>query len=398
MNDISSTNLPCTARAQSSRPKIALFGAELDYHIPISHLTSASLVAQASDMNFLYFSSNPVDGPYYFERQANILYAMVDAENVDGILIASNLVGLYHSPEEISAFFQRYRPVPMVSMGGVLDGIPSLIVDNFTGMYAAVSHLIDVHGYRRIAFLGGVRENQEAQERYRAYTTALEDHGISLDEGLVVHGNFQGIFGPKAVQTWVDERGYRPHHDIEAIVAANDYMAIGVLLELQKRGIAVPEDVAIVGFDDIVIGRTFTPPLTTVRQPFDVIGQQAMQLLLTKLDGQSVPELTQIPAQLVLRQSCGCAAAKANSDLVPQHRPSTTTTLFRESPRQFFHQLNQAIHATENSMTLGDMEIWDDALSLLRHDQHEMEPGMAQTTADESEFPGLRAAGRRARG
>lgn len=371
-------------RASSSRPTIALCGAELDFHIPVSYLTSASAIAQAADMNFLYFSSQPVDSPYYFEIQANLFYAMLEAAGVDGILIPSNLVGLYHSPAEMSAFFQRYRPVPMVSMGGVLDGIPSLIVDNFTGMHAAISHLIEVHGYRRIAFLGGVRENQEAQERYRAYTTALQEHGIPFDEGLVVHGNFQGIFGPKAVQTWLDERGYRPRQDIEAIVAANDYMAIGVLLELQQRGIAVPEDVAIVGFDDIVIARTFTPPLTTVRQPFDTIGQQAMKLLLAKLDGQSVPEVTQVPARLVVRQSCGCVAAATHPDVALPTRPQTTINLLRESPRQFFHQLNQAMYATENSMTLGNMTILDEALSLLRHRQGGMEPDTTQTTADES--------------
>jgi len=195
-----------------TRPTIALFGAKLTFYNPLAFLKSAAAAANAADANFLYFSSDPVRSTYDFEIQANILYEMVNAANVDGILIALNLIGQCTSTAEQEAFFQRYRPLPMVSMGVALETVPSVVLDNFTGISAVVRHLLEEHHYRRIAFLGGTEEHPEAQERYRAFTTTLQDYGVPLDPDLVTFGDFQYDSGVRAIQLWLDERQFRPHH------------------------------------------------------------------------------------------------------------------------------------------------------------------------------------------
>jgi DNA-binding LacI/PurR family transcriptional regulator len=166
MNDISS----CIAHVQSSRPTIALLASELEFYIPVSYLKSATAVAEVTDVNLLYFSSAPVRTPYRFDIQANIFYEMIDKENVDGLLIASNLIGSYISFKELNVFLQRYSPLLMVTMGLAIAGIPGVVLDNFAGVYAVVTHLIEEHGYRKIAYLGGPEDHLEAQERYRAYS------------------------------------------------------------------------------------------------------------------------------------------------------------------------------------------------------------------------------------
>ncbi|MBN1889045.1 MAG: substrate-binding domain-containing protein [Thermoflexales bacterium] len=341
-------------------------------------------MADAADANLLYFSSSPIRSTLYFEVQANILYEMVNAANVDGILIASNLIGLYTSAAELEVFFSRYRPLPMVSMGVALETVPSVVLDNFTGMSAVVRHLLEEHHYRRIAFLGGIREHPEAQERYRAFTTTLQDYGIPSDPGLVTFGDFQYASGVRAIQHWLDERQFRPHHDIEAIVVSNDYMAIGVISELQARGLQVPADIAVVGFDDIAVSRSFTPPLTTVRQPLYKIGQQATELLLAQMAGQSIPELTRVAAEVVVRQSCGCAAPDTHQTAVSNLSNKTPKSL-QESSQHFFHQLNQALFTNEGDINEGDMTIWNEALTLLRDEQSQSQPDAGQIAADSPE-------------
>jgi DNA-binding LacI/PurR family transcriptional regulator/signal transduction histidine kinase len=347
-----------------SRPTIALLGIQLAFYNPLALLKSAAAAANAADANLLHFCCHPIRSTYDFEIQANIFYEMVNAANVDGILIALNLIGQCTSAAEQEVFFQRYRPLPMVSMGVALETVPSVVLDNFTGISAVVRHLLEEHHYRRIAFLGGTEEHPEAQERYQAFTATLQDYGVPLDPNLVTFGDFQYDSGIRAIQHWLDERQFRPHHDIEAIVVSNDYMAMGVISELQARGIQVPADIAVVGFDDIAVGQSLTPPLTTVHQPFYKIGQQATELLLAQMAGQSIPELTRVAAEVVVRQSCGCAA------------PDTY--------QHFFHQLNRGLF-TEGDIKESDMTMWNEALTLLRDEQSQSRPDAGQLAAESPE-------------
>jgi DNA-binding LacI/PurR family transcriptional regulator/anti-anti-sigma regulatory factor len=263
-------------------------------------------VVQEQGMNLICFPGNPLQSSQGFESQANVLYDLVSPEGIDGLVIWSGALAHHIGVEEIESFCKRYRPLPMVSIAQALEGIPSVLADNYQGMYDAVRHLIKVHGYRRIAFIQGPVGHQEAEERYQAYADALVEHELTVDPGLVAPGAFTKQSGITAMNLLLDERGLSPQKDFEAVVADGDVTALGALEALRTRGVRVPDDVALVGFDDISAARLATPPLTTVRYSFYDQGRRATETLLAQIEGQEVPERTTLPITLMVRQSCGC--------------------------------------------------------------------------------------------
>lgn len=293
------------AGQQKTRPTLGLFMYGLVDTISAALWRGAEDAAREHDANLVCFSGGTLRDFTGATVPANVLYDFVSAERIDGLIIWAGL--LHHvDPETAKAFYQRYAPLPVVSIGLQLEGIPTIMMDNYGGMYSEVEHLVEVHGYSRIAFIRGPEGHEEAEERYRAYQDVLATHGIALDLELVTPGNNQRSGGVNAVNLLLDERRLRPQMDVEALVAANDNMALGALETLQARGIAVPRDVAVVGFDDFEEGRYTLPTLTTVPWTGYAQGRQAVESLLALLEHTTVHELTYVPTNVVVRESCGC--------------------------------------------------------------------------------------------
>jgi DNA-binding LacI/PurR family transcriptional regulator/anti-anti-sigma regulatory factor len=287
--------------------------------------------AQAHDVNLICFPGWSPNYPSGFQAQANVLYDLVTPENVDGIVTWASAIGNYMTADEIQAFHERYHPLPMVSVGRTLEGIPSLLMDSYKGMHEAIVHLIEFHGYRRLAFIRGPEGHFYAQERYRAYVEALQAYDIPFDPNLVTPSSDWGIdVGEAVTQLLLDERGLNPGTDFEAVVAANDELILGAWNVLQARGVHIPRDVAIVGFDDRLEGRTRTPPLTSVAAPFYEVGYQAVEMLLALLEGEPVSGERTVPSQLVVRQSCGCQASVVAQVAIEQRSAVSQAQVGRE--------------------------------------------------------------------
>ena len=237
-----------------------------------------------------------------FDAQVKIPYDLISQENVDGLVIWGTRLAVTMTPDEVRAFCERYS-FPIVNVGLSLEGTPSVFVDNYPGMYDLVTHLIQEHNCRRIAFAGGPEKNPELEDRYRAYTEALAKAGIPFDNNLVVFGDWSRESGVAAISELLEGR----KADFDAVVAANDEVALGAIGALQKRGKLVPTDIPVVGFDDIKESRYSIPPLTTVKLSFYEYGKRAAEMLLRLLMGKNVPEQVALPTELVVRQSCGCS-------------------------------------------------------------------------------------------
>ena len=153
----------------------------------------------------------------------------------------------------------------MVSIGVALPGIPSIIIDNYKGLYELVSHLIVAHGRRRIAFINGPEHSVEAQIRFQAYQDALKHHNLTIDDRFVTPGEFYFRSGLEAIELLLDRRQVQ----IDAIVAASDDCALGAIEGLRMRGIHVPTDVSVTGFDNNPQTEYTMPPLTTVNQSIE---------------------------------------------------------------------------------------------------------------------------------
>jgi DNA-binding LacI/PurR family transcriptional regulator/anti-anti-sigma regulatory factor len=191
-------------------------------------------------------------------------------------------------------------PVVAVSTSPPDFSCPAVLPDNCGGAYAATSHLIDL-GHTRIAFTGYLA-NVDIGQRYGGYRQALSDRGITFNPELVfdIADNLESGGSDAA------RRMTACSLPCTALVAGTDLNAIGVIEGLRSRGVRVPEDVAITGFDDINAAQHTSPPLTTVRQRFDALGRQAAALVLDQLEGREAPApITYVATELIVRRSSG---------------------------------------------------------------------------------------------
>lgn len=316
----------------SSRPTIGLFIESTSdlgqgYHPGI--LAGVQTAVEAQNANLLCFIGGALGGipGVPFDSQHNILYQLPSADSLDGLLIIS-AIGNFESETQLKRLYARYPPLPTVSIGAPIEGTLNINVDQYKGFYDLLVHLIEAHQYRRLAFIAGPEESQDAQIRYQVYQDVLHQYDIPFDPALVAPGHFRFSSGEEAIQLFLDERGL----DFEVVVAANDHMAIGAMEELQAREIVVPYDVAVVGFDDIKQTRSVVPPMTTVRQPLGRMGEEAVHMLLAWLAEGASPEPVILPAELVVRRSCGCfQMPKPPIRLLPIREPGESWAQFLQA-------------------------------------------------------------------
>lgn len=218
--------------------------------------------------------------------------------NTDGLLIYTASV----SKEEIIRLHSHDFPIVLL-LQSPPDGleIPSVTIENKTGAEKAINHLIEKHGHRKIVFLAGPETEEDAHWRELGYRAALSSHGIAFDPILKTLGSFDTPIAQQSV-TQLISSGIQ----FDAIFAGDDDSAIGALTALQYTDLRVPEDIAIVGFDDIYVSRYLSPPLTTVRVPIEQAGYTAAQQLIRLIHHETVDPRVILPTELVIRRSCGC--------------------------------------------------------------------------------------------
>ncbi len=300
-------------KSSSERKTIAVLGAQLSRVWGSEFMSGVLDSAKAHDVNVVYFVGGKaiaVAAPAQ-ESHSYGLYDLIKPGQFDGILLAAD-IGHGPSTNDIKNFCRAFAPTPIASFAIQAEGVSSFIADNEGGMRSVISHLIEVHGYKRIAFIRGPKGHLEADQRFDAYKKELQTHNIEFDDRIVVEGNYSPESGRAAVRTLLDERGLR----FQAIAAANDRMAFGAIETLQQRGIQVPDSVAVTGFDDVSESQSMGVPLTTVHQSFAQAGKLAFNALLKRMNGEPVNEINILPAQLVVRWSCGCLPESVKRALV----------------------------------------------------------------------------------
>jgi len=220
------------------------------------------------------------------ERMTHLL-----SRRVDGIVVLTGRL----TDEQIREYAKR---VPIVVTGRNLKGvnIASMRVDDFKGAHRATQHLIEL-GHTRIAHIAGPQDHADAVERLRGYRKALEDAGLPFDPRLVAYADFHEPSGVLAINQLLDTR-----QTFSAVFAANDQTAYGARLALYQRNIRVPEDVSLIGFDDLPVSRYVIPPLSTIHQPVYELGQAAARVLLKMIEGGKSRVALPEP-QLVVRES-----------------------------------------------------------------------------------------------
>ncbi|MGY0195964.1 LacI family DNA-binding transcriptional regulator [Leptothrix sp. BB-4] len=216
---------------------------------------------------------------------------LLKARRVDGIIVLTGRLS-------DTALRAQARSLPLVVTGRTLKapGLCALAGDDEAGARLATQHLLDL-GHRRIAFIAGDAAHPDAEARKRGHLAALQDAGITPDPALILQGDYHEAGGQQAV-----ERLLQGGRRFTAIFSANDQMALGGLLALHRRGLRVPDDISLIGYDNLAVAQFATPPLTTVHHAGYELGQTAAQAMLSLLSGVK-PTQQLAPPRLIVRES-----------------------------------------------------------------------------------------------
>lgn len=236
-----------------------------------------------------------------YNQGETAIFELPNFEDYDGIVFHGDTIYSQSVIDSIVAKIKQSK-VPCISLNVRHPGMLYTGMENASGIYEVVEHMIKVHHAKRLAFISGPKENHDAEGRLAAYRRALQDNGIKPDERYVFYGDYHPDSGKEAVEYFYDMQGDFP----DAIVAANDEMALGAFYELDEKGYDVPRQILLSGYDYAFVGRHHYPKITSVRRPESELGRRAYTMLKAYIDGEPVPEEEDLKCTPVFSDSCGC--------------------------------------------------------------------------------------------
>jgi len=230
-------------------------------------------------------------------NKSKIFVRIAKQKMLDGLLVLS------HWPlqfEDIFNLLELKFPFVIVESGLSNHRVNCVEIDNFTGACKAVEYLLKL-GHKRIGYISGPVDQKDAQDRLKGYIETLRQHKISLDEDLIYYGDFHKRSGYKGMNRLLSLSS-----PPSAVFVANDNMCLGAMKAINKKGLSIPEDISVIGFDDIEAAAHTTPSLTTIHQPRYVLGQKAAELLIETMKNRSSqdPKRVLLNTELIIRDSC----------------------------------------------------------------------------------------------
>ena len=219
-----------------------------------------------------------------------------------GIIFDEESFNIDGMVEKLVAQIKEKAHCPVISGSSYMEDFYNIVFDDASGVEQMVQHLYDVHGCREIGFLSGPFEHPDAAARLAAFKVVMKKLGLPEEGAGIFEGNFWFNKSVEAADFFFGKGKERP----EAIVCANDYMLMGLYKALKERGIRVPEDVILTGFDGTEEGQSFIPRLTTVDRKREVVADEAVRMIDKMVKGEECPKLVKVKASLILANTCGC--------------------------------------------------------------------------------------------
>lgn len=259
---------------------------------PFTSEVATGIEQTASDHGYRVFLADTNADP---EREKKVVQALAE-QRVDGIIVTSSRVGVLH----MATLAEMQVPIVLVNdqhddQAGV--AVHSVLIMNEDGTRSLTNHLIKL-GHRRIAYIGDQFGYQSDVERQAGYRSALEEARIKVREELVTHGD-----GKAEAAVRVMNGLLALSQPPTAVVCYNDMTALGAMRAIRMHGLSIPEDISVVGFDDLFLAAYTEPPLTTMRQPMRQMGQQAMESLLKLMNNEPTAPQIRIKAEMIVRNS-----------------------------------------------------------------------------------------------
>lgn len=262
-----------------------------DFYVPL--LNGVESVVRARDFNLLV--------SMYQSSPSSKQRPPIGPHNADGLIIYADSL----NDEELASLHACGFPMALIHRTPPNSlNIPSVTVENKAATHALVEHLILKHQKRRILFMRGREHQEDSYWREAGYKSALEANGIPFDPRLVVSGDFEREVAYQSLNCLL---GGDQKVLFDAIFAGNDDAAIGCMKALHEHGYRVPDDIPVVGFDDLHLSGYLTPALTTVHAPTEDVGRLAAEEVFGAIDGEPKTGTTLLPTELKIRRSCGCS-------------------------------------------------------------------------------------------
>ncbi len=290
------------------RLNIGFFTCHLDNDYAYEVCKGVDYAAKELDVNLIVFPGMYMNASYNdpknarFDYQYNSIFYYASKHTLDALIVSIGSIGSFISQNDMIAFLNNFD-IPILTIEVEVPGYPYLYTEGRTGMRQAIEHLITEHGKTKIGFVSGRRENADAKERLETYCQVLMEHDIPVEEERIVYGNFSE-YTEDIVNNLLDA-----NPDLEAIVFANDTMAIGGYNAIKARGLEIGKDILVTGYDDAPAALVLDPPLTTVHNNIIDMGYHAVYEVLNLLE-QGRTNTSILNSRLIVRSSCGCGDFK----------------------------------------------------------------------------------------
>ncbi|MDO4303602.1 MAG: GGDEF domain-containing protein [Bacillota bacterium] len=249
------------------------------------------------------------DNVLYAEGEKSVI-RIPDLEKLDGIIVADDTFDIDGMEAEFFGLLKEKAKCPVVYLRNPNDVFYNVLVEDGEAIADITRHFIKHHGFRDICFMTGNMNSEDARKRHRWFLTVMEEEKIPVTEHMVFNGDWWREKGKKAVDWFMEGRSSYP----QAIICSNDHMALSVCDELKRRGVRVPEDVCVSGYDDIMEARRYHPSITSVRAPFEALGKKAVEIIEKVNKGEEQERVVWLKPGLELRRSCGCGGQELMND------------------------------------------------------------------------------------
>ena len=287
--------------------EIAVIVAGIDEEYQHSVIEGVINCAKVNNANISCFSAfgGVISNSKYDVGEYNI-YSLINFEKFDGVILLSNTIS---DPIEKEKIVNRVKksglPVSILDCSDYKD-FYNISIDNYSVMRTLVSHVILAHGAKIINYISGPVANPEAADRQRAFLEVMKEYSLEVDEERIYHGDFRAADGKKAIEYFFSSALEHP----QAIICANDAMALAAIEELNNMGYKVPDDIIVTGFDNTYNAKHHLPALTTVSRPLDDAGYKACEVILKVINGKKQKETIVLGSKPVFTESCGCRTAE----------------------------------------------------------------------------------------
>lgn len=286
----------------NGRKTIGVFVSKVNDEFQEGLSRGISLRAQELNYNVAFFTNFGGYGQNEYDAGERLISDLPDYSKLDGIILVPDTMAVEGLYQRIKDNIMAYSTCPVVSIRTKTDEFYNVLIDDNKVLEEIIRHFIEVHGFTRLNFLAGPKGYPDSEKRLNCYKRILEEYNIPIEEERIYYGDFWKRAAKKAVDYWLSGTLSMP----QAIICANDFMALSVAGELESRGISVPADIAVSGCDDVSDAVEYTPALTTAYMPSLEMGIDAVDKIDRINRGLAEEKDTFTKTKTIFRASCGC--------------------------------------------------------------------------------------------